>query len=170
MAATEVFKMDNPNSTCTAASLTWCYMKLTRSTEPKAHHFLPSDPTLRRNMDNIQDDDGNPTRQSAIMGFEIVKQNAGNSSITSLQIAELFKNNDPHIGIFWNSFHTVAYSYAHLDKEYFDNNFGLYKANKTADIVAKMEEIRKGNGYGNWVGYEVLKLKPRIQIVLPRKG
>jgi len=164
MAATEVFKMNNPKSTCTAASLTWAYMLLGKTAKPAAHHFLASDSTLSQNMRNIEDDDSNPVRQVALMGFEIVKEQSG-TGVSSTEIAEVFKNNAPHVGIFWNSFHTVGYSYGHLDKQYFDNNVGLYKAKKTADIVAKMEEVRKG-GYGNWEGYIVLKIKPRLRIVL----
>ncbi|HVR63899.1 MAG TPA: hypothetical protein VMU50_18485 [Polyangia bacterium] len=164
MAATEVFKMNNPNSTCTAAALTWSYMLLSGSAKPRADLFLPRDPTLARNMENIKDDDGNPERQVALMQLEPVKKNMGPASISSSEIAELFKNNAPHVGIFWNSFHTVGYSYGHLDKQYFDNNVGLYRANHTKDIVAKMDEIRKANGYGNWAGYIVCKLKPRLKL------
>lgn len=164
MAADEVFKMSNPNSTCTAAALTWVYMVLSGTTTPAAHQFLPQDTTLRANMRNIEDDDGNPERQSAIMGFEIVK-NDTNSAKTSTEIAEIFKNNAPHVGIFWNSFHTVGYHYGHHNKQYFDNNVGLYKAKYTKDIVAKMEQVRKDERYGLWQGYEVLKLKPRLRLI-----
>ena len=165
MAATEVFKMNNPNSTCTAAALTWAYMVLAKTATPKAALFLPSDPTLAQNMNNIKDLDDDAQTQIAIMGFESVKTRTG-VGLSSVEIAEAFKNNAPHIGIFWNSFHTVGYSYGHLDKYYFDNNVGLYKAKKTADIVAKMEDVRKADNYGNWEGYIVVKLKPRIRIVL----
>ena len=164
MAATEVFKMDNPNSTCTAASLTWCYMVLARTATPKATLFLPKDPTLAQNMANIKDLDSKPETQIAIMGFESVKTRTW-GAISSSEIAEAFKNHAPHVGIFWNFFHTVGYSYAHRDKNYFDNNVGLYKAKKTADIVAKMEEVRKKKGYGNWGGYIVVKLKPRFRLL-----
>ena len=115
MAAEEIFAMNNPESTCTAAALTWSYMVLSGSAIPKATHFLPSDPTLKSNMNNIQDDDKNPERQIAIMGFDTVATRT-NAGITSTEIAEAFKNNAPHVGIFWNSFHTVGYSYSHLDK------------------------------------------------------
>jgi hypothetical protein len=165
MAATEVFKMNNPKNTCTAASLTWSYMLLSGATTPRADLFLPTDTTLARNMENIKDDDGNPDRQVALMQLEPAKKKMGPGSISSTEIAEVFKNSAPHIGIFWNSFHTVGYSYGHLNKQYFDNNVGLWRAEKTADLVAKMEQIRKGNGYGNWEGYIVVKLKPRLKLV-----
>lgn len=163
MAATLVFAMNNPNSTCTAAALTWCYMKLSGLTTPKAEHFLPSDPTMKRNMANVETLDADPTTQVALMGFEVVKK-VLNSSKTSTEIAEVFKNTTPHVGIFWNSFHTVAYAYGHLDKQYFDNNDGLWQAKKTADIVRKMEDIRRAGSYGVWQGYVVLKLRPRLRI------
>ncbi len=162
MAAVEVFAMNNPNSTCTAASLTWCYMLLARTATPAAALFLPSDPTLARNMDNIKDQDHDPANQVALMGMQIVSTRA--SVLSSTEITEAFKNHAPHVGIFWNSFHTVGYSYAHLDKHYFDNNVGLWKAKKTADLVAKMESIRTGNSYGSWAGYAVLKLAERFKL------
>lgn len=161
MAATEVFKMNNPKNICTAAALLWCTMKLSKLTTPRADHFGATDPTIRSYMDNVETLDADPETQVALLGFEVVAKQLSTAK-TSLQIAEVFKNNAPHVGIFWNSFHTVGYSYAHLDKHYFDNNVGLYKAKKTADIVAKMEQVRKGNGYGNWEGYCVLRLKPRL--------
>ena len=165
MAATEVFKMNNPNNTCTAAALTWSYMLLAGSATPRADLFSASDPTLSRNMENIKDDDGNPDRQVALMQLDVVKKNMGPGNISSTEIAEVFKNNAPHVGIFWNNFHTVGYSYGHLNKQYFDNNIGLWRADKTRDIVAKMDEIKTKYG-ANWAGYIVCKLKPRVQIKL----
>ncbi|MFW5444370.1 MAG: hypothetical protein ACKE51_08705 [Methylococcaceae bacterium] len=155
--------MNNPNSTCTAAALTWSYMLLAESATPKASLFEETDPTIIRNMDNIKDSDADPEKQISIMGFEkiIIRSNA---VISSTEVAEAFKNNSPHVGIFWNNFHTMGYSYNHLNKQFFDNNVGLFKAEKTKDIVAKMEQIRNDNGYGNWEGYLVIKLLPRVRL------
>ncbi len=163
MAAIEVFKMENPNNTCTAASLSWCTMVLSKLTTPRADLFEAKDPTIRAYMSNVETLDADPETQVAFLGFEVVKKKLG-SVLSSTEIAEVFKNNAPHAGIFWNSFHTMGYAYSHLHKQYFDNNVGLYRAKKTADIVAKMEGVRKDNGYGNWEGYAVLRLKARIKL------
>ena len=158
MAATELFAMDNPRSTCTAASLTWCHMMLSGTTTPRAEHFLPDDPTLNRNMHavGVGATDHDPATQVALMGLEIVDQGAG--AITSQQIADKFSSNAPHVGLFWNSFHTMAYRYHHHDKRYFDNNVGLYKAKYTKHIVAKMEEVRKRDYLEGWCGYAIIKI------------
>ncbi len=90
MAATAVFKMNNPKSTCTAAALTWAYMVLAKTATPKASLFLPSDPTLAQNMSNIADLDNDPQTQIAIMGFESVRTRT-NVGLTSTEVAEAFK-------------------------------------------------------------------------------
>lgn len=166
MAATEVFPMTNPNSTCTAAALTWAEMRLSGLTTPTAAHFSGTDPTLKRNIGLIGGYDNDPTSQVAMMGFEVVKLQ-DKTTLSSQQIAELFKNNAPHVGIFWNSFHTMGYLYGHHDKEFFDNNVGLYKAKYTKDILAKMEEVRQGYNQ-EWSGYVIVRRKPRPKIVLPK--
>ena len=88
MAATEVFAMSNPNNTCTAAALTWVYMRLSGRTTPRAELFSGSDPTLKRNINLIGDYDDDVDSQVGMMGFDPVKKQDG-GNISSLQIAEL---------------------------------------------------------------------------------
>ncbi|MDH5671371.1 MAG: hypothetical protein OEZ06_04430 [Myxococcales bacterium] len=167
MAAELLFSMSNPHSTCTAASLTWCHMMLSGVTTPKAEHFLPQNETLQRHMHTvgIGSLDFDPSTQVALMQFEIVAQQSA-GAITSHEIAAAFKANAPYLGIFWNSFHTMAYRYNHVDKRYFDNNYGLWKAKTTKDIVAQMEKIRADHyGSESWKGYVVLKFGKRLRLV-----
>ena len=74
MAATEVFRMNNPNETCTAAALTWSYMLLARSATPRAALFSASDQALKLNMDKVKKEDRNPDEQAALMGLEVVRK------------------------------------------------------------------------------------------------
>ena len=150
MAATEVFAMQNPKETCTAAAFTWCHMKLGGRVTPRADLFLPSDETINVNMQNIRDHDNDPLAQAGIMGFVVTERSRGSVTYSSEQIAEIFKKNPGHVGIFWNSFHTMGYAYAHHDKEYFDNNVGLYKAKYTSGITAKMDSVQQAQRYGAW--------------------
>jgi hypothetical protein len=148
--------MSNPHDTCTAASFTWARMMLTDAT-PRPIHFAPDDMRLRMMMDTvgIRTMDHNVRIQANLA--QTIVTDTGSGSYTSQQIAEIFKANEPHVGIFWCSFHTVAYAYAHDDKRYFDNNIGLYRAKKTAHIIATMEHVRTTGGYGAWKGYAIVQ-------------
>jgi len=50
------------------------------------------------------------------------------------------KATPPHVAIFWNEHHTMGYRYEHLNKEFFDCEYGLYRAEKTADIITQMKK------------------------------
>lgn len=162
MAAHRLFKMENPYYTCTAASLMWCNMML-RGSKPKASHFEKDNQYLQSMMHTvgIGSLDRDPATQVGLAQFQIVDQGASN--ITSRELTLVFKAHPPHIGIFWNSFHTMAYRYHHEDKRYFDNNHGLWKAKLTTDIVDALEDARINRYNGApWCGYAVVDFGNRL--------
>jgi hypothetical protein len=65
-------------------------------------------------------------------------------------------NTPPSVAIFWTNNHTMGYRYAHLEKEFFDIEKGLWRAKHTSDI----EDIMKKTiaGYGPVVGLRVVRL------------
>ena len=169
MAVTEVFAMKNKNATCTVAALIWSRMVLMHQT-PRADQFGENDTALASLMYTV----GVTAMDSDIIAgasrganLAVVESSKGNNHSSSTEIATKFSRVEPHVGIFWNSFHTMGYAYGHLKKHYFDNNIGLFSAKLTADIVAKMEAVRTGtapDGYGGvpWEGYAILKLPPNL--------
>lgn len=64
-----------------------------------------------------------------------------------VDLTEHVKATAPHVAIFWNNHHTMGYRYKSHEKEFFDCEHGLYRAEKTADIIAQMKKTFQDGGY-----------------------
>ena len=138
-----VFPMTNPHTQhnsrslgiCTAKSLAWCRASLKNGGRINSASMLPSDHVLNAQMAVLRQYDHDPGQQAEKAGLELVRS----WNVTSLdEVFEHFKSWAPHIGVFWTDGHTMGYSYAHHDKEFFDVESGLYRGKKTADIRAQI--------------------------------
>jgi hypothetical protein len=162
MAATEVFSMQN-NFTqagsvgiCTCISLNWARRVLIKGSGVKTYSEIGlSDLTMNAQMSVLRRLDSDPAGQCDLVDLEMV-----GAEITVASVDDIVRNvkkTSPHIAIFWTNTHTMGYRYAHNEKEFFDNEIGLYSSKNSKDIKAKMKAVT--NGYGGVRGMRIVKLK-----------
>ncbi|MDV7142136.1 hypothetical protein R3X27_05515 [Tropicimonas sp. TH_r6] len=156
MAVETVFTMSNPHDTCTAAAYLWAHKKL-RKAEVHAQDFQHDNDFLTYAMPKINSLDSEYRQQASHFGLRIIDM-ADGVNISSAEISEKFKARSPHVGLFWCSFHTMGYYYGHHDKQYFDNNHGLYKSKLTQDLIAFMDEKKTNYYQVPWCGYMIVSI------------
>jgi hypothetical protein len=72
-------------------------------------------------------------------------------------VIKLGKDHPDKVIIFWTDEHTMAYRYQHNNKEFFDIEVGLYRAETTDEIQEKMKGVT--GPYGALTGARVVKFK-----------
>ena len=149
MAIKTVFSMTNPHTQngsvgiCTAISYAWAKQCITKRGAVNSRSELPSDHAWNIQMATLRTFDSSPSEQSALAGTRIVKE----MNVTSFDnLAKKAKQNAPHVCIFWTDNHTMGYRYAHNEKEFFDNETGLFRAKTTKEITNKMKDICRNYG------------------------
>ncbi|MDF9798012.1 hypothetical protein OKW21_003275 [Catalinimonas alkaloidigena] len=114
-----------------------------------------TDHTMNAQMSMLRRFDHDPVSQSGLVDLQDI---GGDRVITSVDdVINITKQNTPHVAIFWTDTHTMGYRYSHLEKEFFDNEVGLYRAKKTTDIKQIMSKTI--SPYGPVKGMRLLKLK-----------
>ena len=131
------FHQKNPNNegVCTVAALQWAKKCLELDRGIGSYDELGlSDHQLNALMAKWRDYDDRPEQQTAAMGLSAVGDDQVVSDIGLMQ--GIFENTAPHIGIFWNSFHTMGYRAGKggAEFEWFDNNHGLYVADNAEQL------------------------------------
>jgi hypothetical protein len=141
---------------CTVASLAWAKKSLEKGRGLKTFQELGLDDlTMNAQMAVLRKFDKKPAEQTDMAGLEIIGNDQTIKSIDD--VVQLVKATAPHVAIFWTKDHTMGYRYAHNEKEFFDIEKGLFRADDTKDIKAKMTEII--GGYGPVIGLRHVKLK-----------
>ena len=160
MGVTTVFALHNnyhqsgAQGICTAASLDWCRKTLKLGRSVKSATELMSPHALNAQMAVLRRYDAAVDHQTDLAQLEAV---GGDQSIHSIDdVLNTVKGTPPHVAIFWTATHTMGYRYAHLDKEFFDIETGLFRAKLTKEIKSKMTDII--SGYGPVVGLRVVRL------------
>lgn len=136
-------KGDGAEGICTAAALFWARKCLELGRAPdswaeigKSDHNLNIIMTTLRNLDN------NPIAQTELAGLNAVGADRAVASIDEMM--EVVKVSTTGVAIFWNSYHTMGYRYSHLNKDYFDMNFGAFRCKYTRGIAHKYHELYTG--------------------------
>jgi len=164
MAATQVFPMQNDFhqrdkgaevGICTCCALNWAKksLKLGRGLKTYSEIGL-TDHTMNAQMAVLRRKDATPDDQCELVGLKMVGNEQAVASIDD--VIRIVKATPPHVAIFWTQDHTMGYRYKHHEKEFFDNEVGLYRAKLTADIKSKMNDII--SGYGPVEGIRVVGL------------
>ena len=164
MAAKLIFKMSNPNTQhngssmgeCTAASLAWARRCLKSRGRVNSYNEIGINPiALGAQMSVIRKMDADAGGQTMRTGLKVVND----YKISSLDdLITYVKLTPPHVAIFWNSFHTMGYRYSHNEKEFFDLNEGLFRAQTSAEIKDKIKESFRNNNYGSVEGVRIVSL------------
>jgi len=162
MAAKQVFAMQNNFAQgssvgiCTCISLNWARRVLKKGGAINAYSEIGlSDLTLNAQMAKLRKLDSDPVAQSALVDLEAV---GGDRNIASADdVIRLTKQTPPHVAIFWTAGHTMGYRYAHNEKEFFDNEVGLFRAKTSKEIKAKINEVTKN--YGGIIGMRIVRLQ-----------
>jgi hypothetical protein len=141
---------------CTCASLTWARQTLKRGRGLNQYSELGlDDHTMNAQMAVLRRHDNDPAKQCELAQLQMV---GGDRPISSIdQVTTIVKATAPHVAIFWTRTHTMGYRYAHREKEFFDNEQGLFRAGLTKHIAAKMAEII--TPYGPVEGLRVVSLR-----------
>ena len=141
---------------CTAASMAWAKACLRRNAGVNSYAEIGVNQIgLEAQMAVIRKLDHAPSEQTSKAGLKLVTQ-INIASIDSL--IQKAKAISPHVAIFWNSFHTMGYRYAHNEKEFFDMNEGLFRAKTSAEIKSKIEEVFRRKSYGSVLGMRLVSL------------
>jgi hypothetical protein len=163
--AQQVFPLDNPytqhngvsQGICTAASLAWAKacLRMARGVNSWSEVGV-SVHNLNIQMASIRKLDSSPRAQTEMAGLTPV----GLDKVIN-NLGELFnhvKATGPHIGIFWNSYHTMGYRYSHHQKDFFDMNNGLYRAKYTEGIQNQIINFYQDAGVHKIIGLRIVKL------------
>lgn len=162
MAAKEVFAMQN-NFTqgtrvgiCSCIALNWARRVLKKGSAINAYSEIGlSDLTMGAQMAQLRKLDNDPDGQCALVDLQSV---GGDQVIASADdVIRITKKTAPHVAIFWSATHTMGYRYAHNEKEFFDNEIGLWRAKTSKEIRKKIDDVT--GTYGGIVGMRVVKLK-----------
>jgi hypothetical protein len=161
MAAKQIFTMKNDFSQgsrvgiCTCISLNWARRVLKKGGAINTYAEIGlTDLTMNAQMAQLRKLDTDPASQCALAQLEPV---GGDQHIASVDdVIRIVKATVPHVAIFWTATHTMGYRYAHNEKEFFDNEVGLFRAKTSKDIKAKMNSVI--SGYGGVTGLRVVKL------------
>jgi frataxin-like iron-binding protein CyaY len=114
-----------------------------------------TDHAMNAQMAQLRKFDNDSAKQSGLADLEPV---GGDHIIASVDdVIRIVRNTAPHVAVFWTATHTMGYRYAHNEKEFFDNEVGLYRAKTSKEIKAKLNQIIAG--YGGVTGVRVVKLK-----------
>jgi len=142
---------------CTCIALNWAKQTLKRGRGLKTYTELGLDEhTMNAQMAVLRKYDNSPAEQCDLVGLSMAE--SGDRTVTSIDdVLNITKRVQPHIAIFWTQTHTMGYRYGHNEKEFFDNEIGLFRSKKTFDIKAKMSLVIQG--YGQPVeGMRIVKL------------
>lgn len=141
MAAKLVFALSNnftqkdQQGICTASSLNWAKrVLLGRSVERESD--LVDASVLNIQMAKLRRLDSDPAAQCALVGLIPVGGDRAVSTVS--QVVSLTKASSTGVSIFWTAEHTMGYRYKHLNKEFFDQNRGFYRAKKTKEIAKEL--------------------------------
>jgi hypothetical protein len=166
MSAKKIFGMTNgytqwatqDGGICTCISLWWAQKTLKKGHGLSSFSELPGAHVMNAQMAMLRKYDSQPDKQTELVDG-LALNPPGELPATSVEeVVEKVKNVYPHVAIFWTSTHTMGYRYAHHEKEFFDVEIGLFRAKLTKDILAKMNEITSGPGYGPILGLRHVKL------------
>jgi len=116
-------------------------------------HILNTQMAALRKLDN------DPAEQCDRVGLQMVS-NIGNQDWKIGSVKDVIKmgeDNDGAVILFWTNEHTMAYRRQSKNKEFFDIEVGLYRAETTDEIQKRMKEIT--GPYGELTGARVVKLK-----------
>jgi hypothetical protein len=165
MAVECIFRLSNDYSQdgdvgiCTAISFNWAKYTLKKGKGLAKRSDLKLDThTLNAQMAVIKKLDGQEETNEylELFGLNFV---AGTDVRNHADIEKFAKDNAPHVAVFWNSHHTMGYNYAHLAKEFFEPEQGLFRAKLTKDIDAKMQEVFARDNYAVVQHAVVVKLQ-----------
>lgn len=161
MAATLVFPMQNnflqgtEVGICTCCALTWARKTLQLGRGLKTYGELGlDDHTMNAQMAMLRRFDSQPDKQCELAQLEMVGNDTTIASVDD--VLRLVKGSQSQIAIFWTQTHTMGYRYAHHEKEFFDNEVGLFRAKLSKDIKAKMQAVIAP--YGAVLGLRLVKL------------
>ena len=107
-------------------------------------------------MATLRHMDANPVGQTELAGLKSMSGGVDGTATSMSDVIEAIKVSQFGVGIFWNSFHTMGYGYSHKQKDFFDMNYGLFRAKYSKGIQAKVEELYGSDGAGKIIGYRIL--------------
>jgi len=134
---------------CTAAAMNWA-KKVLKTGPINTFEGIGLDAhTLNAQMAKLRRYDAAPKEQCEMVGLELfvdysaISNNASGDVVDSVDKVTKFaeKYGDKRAIIFWTNTHTMAYWRSSKNKQFFDIEVGLYRANTTKEITAKMKEI-----------------------------
>jgi hypothetical protein len=162
MAAKQIFSMKNDFTQgtrvgiCSCIALNWARRVLKKGGAINSYSEIGlTDLTMGAQMAQLRKLDHDPDAQCALVDLVSV---GGDQNIASVDdVIRLVKSTAPHVAIFWTATHTMGYRYAHNEKEFFDNEVGLYRAKTSKEIKAKITDVT--SAYGAVIGLRVVKLQ-----------
>lgn len=144
-------RSDKDQGICTAAALAWCRACL------KHGRFINTWAEIGTTVHNLnivmatlRHLDSSPAAQTELAGLKAL---GGDHVCTGIEeVMRAIKVSEYGLGIFWNSYHTMAFGYSHHQKDFFDMNYGLFRSKYTAGIKSKVAEL-----YGDdIIGYRIV--------------
>jgi hypothetical protein len=161
MAVKEIFPMQNnyfqgdQQGICTCSALVWARKTLEKGKGLSSFSELGLDVhTMNAQMSVLRKFDNDPAKQCELVGLA---PDGGDQVITSIdEVIEKTKASASGVAIFWTQTHTMGYRYHSGEKDFFDIEKGLYRADLTADLKKKMTEIV--TPYGPVTGLRLVKL------------
>jgi len=161
MPVKEIFPMRNDflqgadKGICTCIALVWARKTLLKGSGLDSYSELGlDDHTMNAQMAKLRKLDNQPAEQCELVGL---KPDGPDTTIHSIDdVINKTKASASGVAIFWTQTHTMGYRYASKEKEFFDNEKGLYRAELTDDLKKKMTDIISPNG--PVIGLRLLKL------------
>lgn len=128
---------------CTAAALFWARKCLELGRAPDTWAEIgKTDHTLNIIMTTLRTLDSNPVEQTELAGLNVIGRDQPVDSIEAMM--ELVKLSSTGVAIFWNAYHTMGYRYSHLNKDFFDMNYGAFRCKYSRGIANKFNELYPG--------------------------
>ena len=149
------FSQGTERGICTCIALVWARKTLLKGSGLDSHSELGLDyHTMNAQMAKLRKLDNQPAEQCELVGL---KPDGSDQRIHSIDdVINKTKASASGVAIFWTQTHTMGYRYASKEKEFFDNEKGLYRAELTDDLKKKMIDIISPNG--PVIGLRLLKL------------
>lgn len=149
------FSQGTERGICTCIALVWARKTLLKGSGLDSHSELGLDyHTMNAQMAKLRKLDNQPAEQCELVGL---KPDGSDQRIHSIdEVINKTKASASGVAIFWTQTHTMGYRYASKEKEFFDNEKGLYRAELTDDLKKKMTDIISPNG--PVIGLRLLKL------------
>ncbi|MCC7471626.1 hypothetical protein IT404_08105 [Candidatus Nomurabacteria bacterium] len=149
------FSQGTERGICTCIALVWARKTLLKGSGLDSHSELGLDyHTMNAQMAKLRKLDNQPAEQCELVGL---KPDGSDQRIHSIdEVINKTKASASGVAIFWTQTHTMGYRYASKEKEFFDNEKGLYRAELTDDLKKKMIDIISPNG--PVIGLRLLKL------------